>query len=166
MWILRLLCDAVIIIEAFRLNAWEHLINDHEIAIGSIVAEVECLFYMNQLTKHDIDLKPFIEKEKVRVIAASGVDLERVAKALYQRKIDVQAGETESLALMQKPECSDYHFCTADGSAVKAAYVLGMSGRVVSLEDCLGKKVKLPHKCTKKWMAGIKADAIRTFGIP
>ena len=67
---------------------------------------------------------------------------------------------------MLNPVDNDLIFCTADKAAVKAAYLCGLTNRVVSLEYCFGRstKLNLPNKCTEKVMRHLKADAIQYFG--
>lgn len=161
---MRLLCDAVAIIEAFKNKIWEHLISHHEIYTGSIVAKTEAIYYEDEFEKHYIDLTPYMKENKIQIISASSRELEVILHKVYEYRLDIDAGETECLALMQKREYSGLYFCTGDAAAVKSAYVLGVSDRLVSLEKCIKKKVKLPYKCTRRWLEKVMVDAIQQFG--
>lgn len=162
---MKLLCDADVIIEAHKTKVWRYLVNTHEVFIGSVVANKECIYYIDTYQKRFIDLKQEAKTGKVSILTAFDQELSRVVKKVNKYKLVIHSGETESIALMLNPKYKELVFCTADRAAVKAAYLFDLSTRVVSLECCLGKtaKVKLPYKCTEKAMDRSKTEAIQYF---
>lgn len=163
---MKLLCDAVIVIEAYKLNIWRHLSTTHEIFIGSIVDQ-ECTHYPETYQKRFINMKQEAKKGKVKILTASAQEVSDIVEKMNKHKLDIDPGETESIALMLDPKFSELFFCTADRAAVKAAYLFDLATRVVSLEYCLGRmtKAKLPYKCTKKALNQFKANALQHFGV-
>lgn len=163
---MKLLCDAVIVIEAFNAHKWRLLINTHKVFVGSIVAHKECLYYTDSNQKRTIDLESEAISDKVKILTSSAQEIFEIVKKVNDYRLIIDPGETESIALMLNPMYNDLVFCTADGAAVKAAHLFNLTSRVVSLEYCLGKSTKanLPYKCTERAMNHLKAEAIQYFG--
>ena len=65
-----LLLDAGIVIELFRLDLWERVIEKYEITLSEIVAKEEVKFWEeDDGSLHSIDLDPFIQSGQVQCIA-------------------------------------------------------------------------------------------------
>ncbi len=135
-----LLLDANIIIEAYKLNVWENLLERVSIAVPSIIAQDEVLFYSrrNQRIPSPIDLRALYRSQKISILEATSTEMIKV-HSIFDRNFisQLHPGETEALALLYCRENSNYHFCSADAMAIKALAMLDLSHLAISFEKCL-----------------------------
>ncbi|MGB3340957.1 MAG: hypothetical protein WBB37_05700, partial [bacterium] len=89
--------------------------------------------------------------------------IEKIIKKACEKKLNIHAGEAESIAVLLEPKYTQLIFCTADKAAVAAAHLYDLMSRVVSFEKCLEglKTCTLPYKLTEKAMQRWKAEAIQ-----
>ncbi len=147
------LLDANIVIEAYKLGIWENLIEKVEIAVSSIVAHEESLFYSIQENKipESINLKSLIDEGKIKELSATR---EKMANFLYQfDSVFVQGlhdGEVESLSLIMSGKAADLLFCSSDAVALKALAMIGHSDAGISMESLL-RKTGLQRSLSKQF---------------
>ena len=161
-----LLCDAVIIIDAHKLGLWNVLKSHYKIHIASTVLR-ESQFSKDDLqVKHYLDFKKDIDHGLIIKISMSIKDIQAIIKKTQENRLDIHAGEAESIAALLKREYKHLDFCTADKAAIVVAHLFDVMPRVVSLEKCIKglKSCKLPYKLTEKAMQGWKKEAIQRIG--
>ena len=165
--ILKLLFDAVIVINAFKLNIWNYLTGNHEISVANSVARKEVEFCSKDGVKEYINLMTEIRKGKLSEIAASPEMIIEVNENVVKKKIEIQLGETESIAILLTEGFGDLQFCTADKAAVCACHLFEKTAKLVSLEQCLPKvhRKKLSYELTTKALERWKGDAVRLLPI-
>jgi len=135
-----LLLDANIVIEAFKLGAWDQLIERISIAVPSIVVKNEALFYSkkDRGIPEPINLPDLIIQGKIVEIEADSSDLLTLDlnfDLVFQEGLD--PGEKEALALMWCGKADEYFLCTADANAIQALAILGLSESGISFERAL-----------------------------
>ncbi|HEC79008.1 MAG TPA: hypothetical protein ENI34_07710 [candidate division WOR-3 bacterium] len=64
---MKLLCDAVIVIESHNLKIWQYLQNRHEIFISSVVKD-ECLHCFTQGKRQFIDMEKDIKRGSIKIL--------------------------------------------------------------------------------------------------
>ena len=108
-----------------------------------------------------------IKRGSIKILTGSTQAVSDIIKKLDKYNLDIHTGEAESIALMLNSKFPELNFCTADKAAIKALYLFNLSHRVVSLEKCLEKsmKVRLPEKCTEDTLKRYKNEALQYFGI-
>jgi hypothetical protein len=113
-----------------------------------------------------INLKKDIASGKIIKISMPIEEIQTVIKKACENRLDIQAGEAESIAALLKPEYQQLYFCTADKAAIAAAHLYDVMTRITSFEKCLTriKSCKLPYKLTEKAMQRWKAEAIQKIG--
>lgn len=135
-----LLLDANIIIEAYKLNVWENLLKRISIAVPSIIAQDEALFYSrrDQRIPSPIDLQALNKSGKISILEATSNEMVKV-HSLFDRVFisQLHPGEAEALALLHCRENLNHHFCSADAMAIKALALLDLSHLAISFEKCL-----------------------------
>lgn len=164
--ILRLLCDANVIIKAHSINSWHYLTSTHQVFTGSVVASKECVYYADEYQKRSIDLKGEVKKGRLTILATATQEVAGITKKVAKNRIIIHPGEAELIALMLNSQYGELVFCTADKAAVHAAYIFDLTSRLVSLERCIRKHLvsKLPYQCTEQALNHWKAEAIQRFG--
>lgn len=157
-----LLCDAVIIIDAHNLGIWNLLKSHYRIHFASTVLK-EAQHFKDDL---QINLRKDIASGRIIKISMPIEEIQTVIKKACENRLDIQAGEAESIAALLKPEYQQLYFCTADKAAIAATHLYGIMSQVVSFEKCLKgvKSCKLPYKLTEKAMQRWKAEAIQRIG--
>ncbi|UCG43326.1 MAG: hypothetical protein JSU73_01535, partial [candidate division WOR-3 bacterium] len=80
-------------------------------------------------------LQPYVDGGQIDIIDCEATELDpvRAVSPLFAR---LDQGEIESLAVMLRPG-QEVRFCTADKGAIRAAVMLGLVERAVSLEELL-----------------------------
>ena len=161
-----LLCDAVIIIDAHTLGLWNILKSHYRIHFASIVLKEAQHFIDDLQVKYYLDLKKDIASAKIIKISMSIEEIQTVIKKACENRLDIQAGEAESIAALLKLEYQKLYFCTADKAAIAATHLYDVMSQVVSFEKCLKgvKSCKLPYKLTEKAMQRWKKEAIQRIG--
>lgn len=135
-----LLLDAGIVIELFRLELWEKVIEKYEITLSEIVAKEEVKFWEeDDGSLHSIDLDPFIQSGQVQCIAVPLQQIQEFSQQFdpfYLERFD--PGETESLAYLM--QCSNEgSICSGDGIVFKVLGRLAKTEQGISLEELLQK---------------------------
>ncbi|MBA7510621.1 hypothetical protein ES705_02607 [subsurface metagenome] len=133
-----LLCDAVIIIDAHKLGLWRILKAHYRIHFVSTVLKKEAQYFKDDLQlKYYLDFRKDIASGRIIKISMPIEEIQTVIKKACENRLDIQAGEAESIAALLKPEYQKLYFCTADKAAIAAAHLYNVMSRVVSFEKCL-----------------------------
>lgn len=159
-----LLLDADVIIEAYRIGIWLSLIDRVQIAVPSIVAHSEALFYSKEEGRipEEIDLPKLIQEGKISELIASDIEMaDLLAKFdnVFIQFEGLHSGEAEALALILSGKASGYMFCTGDKVAIQGLAMLGHSSYGISMEQVLstvGLQKQLSHQFSesyfKRWL--------------
>lgn len=136
------LLDANVVIEAHRFEAWHKLTCDYEIVLPSIVVHDEALYYSRRVDgiPVDLDLPSLVERGTIVELAATAEELAGIFAAfdcVFIEQLD--PGEIEALALLQKNKLPGAYFCTADAPAIRALAMLGMADKGISMQTLLAK---------------------------
>lgn len=135
-----MILDAGPVIGLHELGVWDAFVARYEVVLPQSVIDDEALFHsadvdsgLSQL----IDLKAYVKDGQVIVGSANSSELGAVS-SLFTAAIELHAGELEALALLTRhAEFADHAFCSADGAAIQAACMIGLSERCESLEALL-----------------------------
>lgn len=145
-----LLTDAGAVIQAHRFDVWKPLCVAYDIVVPKLVVG-EAAFFIADNVRHPIDLDADIRGGTCQVYEAP-VDEFRatVASLPPQLRARVHDGELEALTYLATHETHGVAFVTADGGAVEAAVVMGISDVPMSLEAALAacgitKALPYPH---------------------
>jgi hypothetical protein len=87
------------------------------------------------MARKRIDLQPYRDQGLIDVLECGADEAGRVREKCC-RFAELHVGELESLTIMLQPG-QNALFCTADGGAIRAAVMLDLSERTVSLEELL-----------------------------
>ncbi|MBN2182532.1 MAG: hypothetical protein JW715_11520 [Sedimentisphaerales bacterium] len=132
-----LLLDAGPIIKLFELGIWEQFIKACDVTITRTVAENEVVFASKGDDKEYIDLMPYEQDGKIKI-----VDIESSDVTSFYNKFDltyqaiIDPGENETLTFMLSSD-EKWLVCAADHVVFRILGLLGMSEQGVSLEEVL-----------------------------
>jgi hypothetical protein len=144
-----LLLDANVVIRLFSLGLWDAVVSQCEIHLSEIVTQ-EAEYYEDSAgNRHDINLRHYIEENRVNVFSHSSADLTNFRDRfdlIYVERLD--PGETESLVHLLSPGGEDYHLCSSDAIVFRVLGNLKLSNQSVSLEEVLD---QLNFRHTLEW---------------
>jgi hypothetical protein len=150
-----LLLDANVVIECYRISAWDTLIDSADVSVPSIVAQDEVRFYRRGKVQESIHLPSLIKKGKIKEVSADLNEMlllrKKLEKVLAMREI--HEGELEALAIVSGRE-EEYSFVSGDKVAIHALAILDCSDKGDSLEGVLksiGITKKLNHEFTDSY---------------
>lgn len=133
---LRLLLDADVVIEAYRLGVWAALCDRAHIACPATVVHREALFYAHDdcSVPPSIHLPSLAAKGVIEILEATAEDAAMVRSELADNEFEgLGPGESEALALLFVQKAADYRFCTGDRAAIRALALLGLSEQALVL---------------------------------
>lgn len=131
-----MLLDADVVIRLFELGIWDRLVRAAQVSVArTVLDETMCWYDPDTMARKCIVLQPDIAEGRITVIDCDANEVAPVSAAC-EKFSDLHAGELESLAIMCRPGQSAL-FCTADGGAIRAAVLLDLLERTVSLEELL-----------------------------
>jgi hypothetical protein len=138
----QLLLDAVAIVAAFEVHAWDHLVARYRIVVPGIVVD-EAHFYDDPADgrRHAITLSDYEHAGTIEVCDVSQEDVSALLR-LFDRSFAtrIHAGESEALAyLWMQDDDTKIQFVTSDTAALHATALLGLAHRSVCLGDVLRK---------------------------
>ena len=139
----RLTCvllDAVIVIEAHRLDIWDKLISKVRVVVPATVVQDEAFYFKTRgkRKRHAIDLCGLIEAGRIAQEAATVEELQGLQAVFDNLTLQgLHAGELEALALLQAGKLEDTLFCTSDALAIRALALMGHHESGISLERML-----------------------------
>lgn len=140
--------DANIIIEAHRLNIWNHLVGQFEVVIPSFILDNEVRYFTSGRNgqKTSIDLSADEKAGKIKRETALPSDFQKLESNFKQVFVDgLDPGEKEALAILYSGRFEAHRFCTGDGAAIRALSVLSLQFQGVSFETLMtesGQKAK------------------------
>jgi len=148
----QVLLDASVIITAHELEVWSALLQEANVAVTSIIAHDEALFFDRKTgsVPAPISLGALISQGVIPEISASVSDIERV-RAVFDEELNMALhdGEVEAIAILYADESDSLLFCTSDKAAIRVLAMLGLSDSGVSFEEVLktsGLSKPLPHE--------------------
>lgn len=162
--------DANVIIYLHEIGLWKAFAKRFEVYVSATVAN-EVSFYPGEFGKQiPINLK----NEKINILEMNVTEAKRMVYSIIDKFTgpDIHLGEIESIALMMKKQYENLKLCTGDGAAIKAACLLGIKDRTISLEEAMtqgGMKKKIKNQYTKKtmkkWKKRGETDFIQGVGL-
>lgn len=137
-----LLLDACAVFEAFACDGWAALCRSYEIVVPSIIVRREVEFYEDaEGRRQPLDLRPLVADGTIREYTATAAELAETAARFHPEfRPRVHDGELEALTYLRvvEPDARTA-FVTADGGAIEATVLLGMSNLAMSLATALQK---------------------------
>jgi len=172
----QLLLDASVIILAHELDVWTALLREADVAVTSIIAHDESLFFSKEagLIPAPINIPALIEQGAIPELSASVSDIERV-RAVFDEELNMALhdGEVEAIAILYADESDSLLFCTSDKVAIRVLARLGLSDNGVSFEEILestGLRKPLPPEYRseyfKRYIAEGQTARIQGKGLP
>lgn len=149
-----LLLDACAIFEAFACGGWKALCARYELVVPSIVVRREAIFYFDADGRRiSLDLPALVIAGVITEYAATAAELADTSALFHPEfRPRLQDGELEALTYLRIHQPGpDTAFVTADGPAIEAVVLLGMSDRVISLASAfrsIGATKKLDSEFT------------------
>lgn len=134
-----LLLDADVVIEAHRVDVWGHLQELEAVAVPSIVAREEALFYSLecQAVPKAIHLPRLIQEGKILELHGMPEELDAVSQIFNRVFLEgLHEGEMEALALVLGGRF-DLKMCSGDKMAIQALSMVGRGDDGVSLQEVL-----------------------------
>jgi len=148
----QLLLDASVIITAHELEVWSALLQEANVAVTSIIAHDESLFFSKEagLVPAPINITALIQQGAIPELSASMSEIERV-RAVFDEELNMALhdGEVEAIAILYADQSDSLLFCTSDKVAIRVLAMLGLSDSGVSFEEVLkatGLSKPLPHE--------------------
>ncbi|HQU34558.1 MAG TPA: hypothetical protein PLB88_09600 [Thermoanaerobaculaceae bacterium] len=169
------LLDAGPVIGLHELGLWHELLERAQVIVPAIVAYKEVVFWDDGGgVGRPIDLRRDEATGRLHICcadaAAVAAVLDRFDPVMRER---IDAGEAEAIALLSSWEGERPEFCTADGAAVRAACLLALADRIVSLEAVLRRvgldppqlATKYGEKKVRQWVAEGRQMRVRGEGL-
>jgi hypothetical protein len=157
---LLVLLDAGAIIHAHRVGAWLHLCASYRIVVPAVVANEAAFFIDDQGKRVPIDLNADFASGKVTRYVADASDFAATAATLpKQLRGRIDDGELEALTYLRNVGGKDTAFVSADGAAIEATVLIGVSEVAMSLELVLqkcGLTKLLPYEHTEAFVREAK----------
>jgi len=166
-----LLLDADVTIYLHEIDLWKAFKKRFEIYVSATVADEEVRFYPDKFGKH-IPIK--LSTEKVELLEMDAAKANNIVYSIIDKSTgpDIHIGEIESFALIIEKQFENLKLCTGDGAAIKAACLLGIKERIISLEEAMtrgGMKKKIKRHFTKdamkKWKKKGEINLIQGVGL-
>lgn len=137
---LVLILDADVVIECFRVSAWEPVICHSKVHIPSIIYHQEVQFFRSKSgSEVPINLSPYVQEDAIAVAEVTAQEQmafqEKYAKVL--RRYEIHDGEREALILLEKPPFESALVCSGDAAAIRLLAAIGLWERGISLEEIL-----------------------------
>ena len=131
-----MLLDADVVIGLFEIGIWEKLVDRTRVTLSQQVLDEAQHYYDSEtMARKCINLQPYVDEAKIDVLACDAQEVAPVRSQCCKFAI-LHPGELESLAILNRIG-SDALFCTADRGAIRAAVMLDLAERVISLEELL-----------------------------
>ncbi len=169
------LLDAGPVIGLHELGLWHELLGRAQVIVPAVVADKEVVFWDDgEGVGRPIDLRGDEAAGRLQIRCADAVALASLLDQfdpVMRERID--PGEAEAMALLRCWEGEVPEFCTADGAAVRAACLLALADRIVSLEAVLRRvgldppklAAKYGEKKVRRWVAEGRQMRVRGEGL-
>ena len=128
------------IIEAYKLDVWDKLIERVSISVPSIIAQDEALFFSREYQQipTPINLQALSKTNRIQIVEATLQEIQGIQSVFDRVFIEqIHPGEAEALAILHSRENFDHHVCTSDSMAIRAIAMLDRSHLAISFEQCL-----------------------------
>lgn len=137
-----IILDADVIIHLHELQMWGTFVDQYNVLVASIVAEIEVLFYTiivnGQEKQIPIDLEDDARKGLIRIVSADLAAFSDVGTTLFEQGApQIDDGESETIAFVLSDVMPDLNICLIDGSAIICAVMLGLKDACISVEGAL-----------------------------
>jgi hypothetical protein len=130
------LLDADVVIRLFEMGIWEKLVTQTRVTLAQQVFDQAQHYYDPEtMARKRINLQQFLDQNRIDVLDCEAQEVAEV-RGVCCKFADLHTGELESLAILNRPEQNTV-FCTADRGAVRAAVMLGLTEKIISLEELL-----------------------------
>lgn len=132
-----LLLDANVIIYLYELKLWDRFLGKCEVILSRTVMEQEVLFFEENGERRSIDLAPFEQDGRIKVIDVPVSEIQAFKNRFDVINIErLDPGEAESLAYLVNAR--DTHLiCSSDGIVFRALALLDKADQGISLEEIL-----------------------------
>jgi hypothetical protein len=142
-----LLVDAGVVIEAFRVGAWDVLVSRYNIALSDAIVG-ESIFYKDDEEKrYDIDLSGYVDSGKIQVISVSVADVYKfrdgIGATVFER---IDFGEMTLLYHLFEHISDEMLIASGDGVVYRILGKHAKSEKGVSLEKLL---IEIGHPTSK-----------------
>ena len=143
-----MLLDADVVIRLFELGIWDKLVTGTRITLAQQVFDQAQHYYEPEtMARKCINLQPYLDEARIDVLDCEAQEVAPV-RSQCCKFADLHPGELESLAILNRTG-NDALFCTADRGAIRAAVMLDLTEKVISLEQLL-QRVGLKRSFTDK----------------
>ncbi|MFH0771075.1 MAG: hypothetical protein V1933_00425 [Candidatus Omnitrophota bacterium] len=132
-----LLLDADVVIELHKLGYWKGITGRYKIHIASTVLKEVTHYLDDSGKKTPIDLSGDINSGKVKEESASLQEIQILLQRIPRDKIDLDAGELESVTIISSHSADELKICVIDKAAIKALSFLDLRDRAFSFEEVL-----------------------------
>ena len=169
------LLDAGPVIGLHELGLWRELLDRAHVIVPAVVADKEVVFWDDsEGVGRPIHLRRDEAAGRLQICCADAATvasvLDRFDPVMRER---IDAGEAEAIALLDWWDGERPEFCTADGAAVRAACLLALADRIVSLEAVLRRvglgtprlALKYCEKKVRQWVTEGRQMHVRGEGL-
>lgn len=161
------LLDAGAVIHAHKCGAWSQLCQQYDVVIPAIVIGEAAFFVDQDGRRVPIDVGPDVTSGRVTKYAAPASDVALTLKRLPTQLVArIHDGEIEALTYLCVEGTADTAFVSADGGAIEATVVLGVSDVAMSLQQILqsiGLTKNLPKEHTEEFVIAAKGRGGQTL---
>lgn len=159
-----LLLDADIVIDLHKIGLWKAVISQYKVHLPStIIGEIK--HYWKGDERVAIDLTPEINSGEVVEVSVDPIDQKKVFDLLVSKKVDaIHDGEREALSFIYFHNDETFRIALKDHAAIRAAVVLDIIDKAMSVESMLKEagvlrqKFQLPYELTEKRFSKFKTE--------
>jgi hypothetical protein len=155
--------DADVIIDLNGLGLWEQFLDRNDVLIAATVASESRFTEDGFYGRSYIDLEAAVARKALRIVDLEARQLGKCSDELRRFHADgsIDQGEFESIALaLHFPETV---ICLKDRAAIRAAVLIGLGDRILSIESALSnsclKPKYLPNGLSDQRFQTIKQEA-------
>jgi hypothetical protein len=144
-----LIFDAGVVFELHELGLWAAVLDQCEIHLSRIVADIEVRYYAGKEYDEVIDLSPFINSGQLRIFGVDVSDVQKFRERFdrnYMSKLD--DGEAESLTYMLVSQPGEWRISSSDAIVFRVLGNLNEGEKGISLEELLA-QIGRTHKDLK-----------------
>lgn len=159
-----LLLDADIVIDLHKIGRWKAVTSRYKVHLPfTIIGEIKHYWKGNEQIL--IDLAPEVSSGAVVEVSVDPIDQKKVFDLLVLKKVDaIHDGEREALSYMYFHHDEDFRIALKDHAAIRAAVVLDIVDKTMSVETmlkeagALRQKDDLPYELTEKRFSKFRTE--------
>ena len=159
-----LLLDADIVIDLHKIGLWKAVTSRYKVHLPStIIGEIK--HYWKGSEQVLIDLSVELSSGMVVEVSVDPIDQKKVFDLLVSKKVDaIHDGEREALSYMYFHHDEDFRIALKDHAAIRAAVVLDIVEKTMSVEamlkeaGALRQKDDLPYELTEKRFSKFRTE--------